>query len=293
LQKVKYARAHTVDEAIQLLDKGGATARPLAGGTDIIVQARERRRKVELFVDIKPIPETQELVYDPREGLTVGAALPAYQIYNDETVKKLYPALVDAVRVIGGTAIQGRASIGGNLCNSGPAADSVPAMIALEAVAEIAGPKGRRQVKVEDFNTGPGQNVLETGEFVVSIHFPPPAPHSGAAWDRFIPRNEMDIAVVNAGVQLRFDSSGRDAPVSWAKVAIGAVAPTALVVPAAAEALVGKPLSDATIAAAGAAAKDASRPIDDMRGSIRQRKHLVDVYVQRQIRKAAERARGG
>jgi CO/xanthine dehydrogenase FAD-binding subunit len=295
LQKVKYARANSVDEAIALLDKGGATARPLAGGTDIIVQARERRRQVELFVDIKPIAETQQINYDGREGLTVGAAVPCYQIYGNDTVKKLYPALVDAVRVIGGTAIQGRASIGGNLCNSGPAADSVPAMIALEGVAEIAGPKGRRSVAIEDFSTAPGRNVLEQGEFVVSIRFPPPAPNSGAAWDRFIPRNEMDIAVVNAGVQLRFDpstGSGQAGNVSWAKVAIGAVAPTVLVVPGAAAALVGKPLTDATIAAAGTAAKDAARPIDDMRGSIRQRKHLVDVYVQRMIRKAADRARG-
>jgi carbon-monoxide dehydrogenase medium subunit len=288
LQKVKYARANSVDEAIALLDKGGATARPLAGGTDIIVQARERRRQVELFVDIKPIAETQQISYDGRQGLTVGAAVPCYLIYGNETVKKLYPALVDAVRVIGGTAIQGRASIGGNLCNSGPAADSVPAMIALEGVAEIAGPRGRRSVAIEDFSTAPGRNVLDQGEFVVAIHFPPPAPNSGAAWDRFIPRNEMDIAVVNAGVQLRFEGAN----VSWAKVAIGAVAPTVLVVPNAASALVGKPLTDATIAAAGAAAKDTARPIDDMRGSIRQRKHLVDVYVQRMIRKAADRARG-
>lgn len=289
MQKVKYARANSVDEAIALLEKGGATARPLAGGTDLIVQARERRRQVELFVDIKPIPETQDLKYDARDGLTIGASLPAYKIYGNENVRRLYPALVDATSVIGGTAIQGRASLGGNLCNSSPAADSVTAMIALEAVANIAGPKGRRSVPVETFATGPGRNILEQGEFVVSIHFPAPAPNSGTAWDRFIPRNEMDIAVVNAGVQLHFDG-GR---VSWAKVAIGAVAPTALVVPAAAEALVGRPLSDATIKAAAEAAMAAARPIDDMRGSIRQRKHLVGVYVERMIRKAAERARGG
>ncbi len=289
MQKVKYARATSIGEAVSLLEKGGVTARPLAGGTDIIVQARERRRKVELFVDIKAIPDTQQIKYDARDGLTVGAAVPAYLIYGNETVKKMYPALVDAVRVIGGTAIQGRASIGGNLCNSGPAADSVPAMIALEGVANIAGPAGTRAVPVEEFSTGPGQNVLKPGEFVVSIHFPPPSPNSGAAWDRFIPRNEMDIAVVNAGVQVRFAGAN----VSWARVSIGAVAPTVLVVPEAAAALVGKPLTDATIAAAGAAAKDAARPIDDMRGSIRQRKHLVDVFVQRMVRKAAERARGG
>jgi carbon-monoxide dehydrogenase medium subunit len=289
MQKVRYSRANSVDEAISLLEKGGPNARPLAGGTDLIVQARERRRKIELFVDIKPIPETQELSFDQAEGLTVGAALPVYRIYNDETVKRLYPALVDACRVIGGTAIQGRASLGGNLGNGSPAADSVPAMIVLEGIANIAGPKGTRSVPVEDFNTGPGHCILQPGEFVVSIQFPPPSPNSGAAWDRFIPRNEMDIAVVNAGVQLRFEGNN----VSWAKVAIGAVAPKALVVPEAAGALVGKPLTDATIAAAAAAASEAARPIDDMRGSIRQRKHLVGVYVSRMIRKAAERARGG
>lgn len=296
MQNVRYARARSVDEAIALLEKGGVTARPLAGGTDLIVQARERRRLIDLFVDIKPIPETQAIEYDATGGLTIGAAVPAYQIYGNETVRKLYPALVDAVRVIGGTAIQGRASLGGNLCNGSPAADSVPAMIVLEGVANIAGPGGRRSAPVDDFNTGPGQCILQPGEFVVSIHFPPPAANSGAAWDRFIPRNEMDIAVVNAGVQVRFERPGRAGDprvVSWAKVAIGAVAPTALVVPAAADALAGKPLTGETIAAASEAAKAAARPIEDMRGSIRQRKHLVAVYVERMIRKAAERARGG
>jgi len=289
LQKVKYARAGSVDEAVALLERGGPSARVLAGGTDVIVQARERRRHIDLFGDIKKIPETQELRFDARQGLTVGAAVPCFQIYGNETVRRLYPCLVDAASVIGGTAIQGRASLGGNLCNSSPAGDSIPAMIVLEGVANIAGPKGRRSVPVEDFCTGPGRNVLEAAEFVVSITFPAPSPNSGAAWDRFIPRNEMDIAVANAAVQLRFDGN----VVSWARVAIGAVAPTVLVVSGAAEALVGKPLSDATTAAAGAAAKAAAVPIDDMRGSIKQRKHLADVYVQRMIREAAERARGG
>jgi carbon-monoxide dehydrogenase medium subunit len=278
-----------VDEAISLLAKGGPTARVLAGGTDIIVQARERRREVSLFVDIKPIEETQALRYDPAGGLTIGAATPCYRIYNDQVVKSLYPALVEASSVIGGVAIQGRASLGGNLCNSGPAADSVPAMIAVEGVANIAGPNGRRSVAIEEFNTGPGRNVLQPGEFVVSLHFPAPAPNSGAAWQRFIPRNEMDIAVVNAGVQVRFDGEN----VSFAKVAIGAVGPTVLLVPDAAAAIVGKPLTDATIAAAGDAAKETARPIDDMRGSIKQRRQLSKVLVERTLREAARRARGG
>jgi xanthine dehydrogenase FAD-binding subunit len=286
LQNVKYARARTVDEAIALLNQGGPTARVLAGGTDVIVQARERRREINLFVDIKQIEETQQLSYDPDGGLTVGAATPLYQVYGDETVKRLYPALAEASSVIGGIAIQGRASLGGNLCNSSPAADSIPAQIVMMGEALIAGPNGRRTVPVEQFCTGPGRNVLAPGEFVVSIHFPSPAPNSGAAWQRFIPRNEMDIAVVNAAVQLRFEGNN----VSWARVSLGAVAPTPLLVERAAAALIGKPISDESIAAAGAAARDAAAPIDDMRGSIKQRKHLSGVLVERMTREAARRA---
>jgi carbon-monoxide dehydrogenase medium subunit len=271
-----------------VLQKGGAQARAFAGGTDLIVQARERKRDVNLFVDIKAIKETMELSYDAAKGLTVGAATPCYIIYNDETVKKLYPALVEAVSVIGGIAIQGRASIGGNLCNSGPAADSVPAMIALNGVANIAGPGGRRSVPIEQFSTGPGRNVLQEGEFVVNITFPSPAANSGAAWQRFIPRNEMDIAVVNAGTYVRFDGAN----VADARCAIGAVGPTVLMVDLT-SAIVGKPLTEETIKAAGQAAKETARPIDDMRGSVKQRKHLSAVLVERTLREAANRALGG
>jgi len=286
VQDLRYAKAATVDEAVALLRAGGATARVLAGGTDVIVQARERKRDIDLFVDIKPIGETQELRFNPDDGLTVGAALPCYRIYGDEQVQRYYPALVDATTVIGGIAIQGRASLGGNLCNASPAADSIPAMIVMGGVARVAGPSGRREVKVEDFCTGPGRNCLQAGEFVVSIHFPTPALGSGAAWQRFIPRNEMDIAVANAGVNLRFDGDN----VAEARVAIGAVAPTPLLVAAAGQALVGRPLTEESIRAAAQAARDAASPIDDMRGSIKQRKHLVGVLVERTLREAARRA---
>ena len=288
MQDIKYVKAASIDEAVQLLRQGGPQARPLAGGTDIIVQARERKRDVNLFVDIKAIKETMELSFDPANGLTVGAATPCYLIYGNPTVQQHYPALVEAASVIGGIAIQGRASLGGNLCNSGPAADSVPAMIALKGVANIAGPAGRRSVPIEQFNTGPGRNVLQDGEFVVNIIFPPPAPASGAAWQRFIPRNEMDIAVVNAGSYLRFDGPN----VAEARVSIGAVGPTVIVVDVNG-ALIGQPLTEETIKAAGQAAKDAARPIDDMRGSIKQRKHLSAVLVERTLREAARRALGG
>ena len=286
MQALKYARPTSVQEAIELLNDGGDKAYPLAGGTDIIVLARERRRDVDLFVDVKHIPETTGIEFDASGGLTIGAATPLYQVYGSDVVQERYPPLVEASNVIGGIAIQGRASLGGNLANSGPAGDSIPAMMVMEGVANLAGPDGERQVAVEDFCTGPGQNVLQRGEFIVSLHFPTPEHGSGGAWQRFIPRNEMDIAVTNCGVQLRFEGGN----VSWARIAIGAVAPVVLLVQEAADALVGKPLSDATIEAAAAACKAAATPIDDMRGSIRQRKHLSAVLAERTIRVAAERA---
>ena len=287
MQELRYAKFSTVDAAVAALQAGGPTARVLAGGTDVIVQARARVRDIDLLVDVKGIDEAMQLTFDADGGLTVGAATPCYQIYGDAAVRERYPALIDCSTLIGGTGIQGRASLGGNLCNSSPSGDSLPVMYVLEATAEIAGPGGRRTVPVEDFCTGPGRNVLQAGELLVSLHFPPPAPHSGAAFLRFIPRNEMDIAVVNAATQLRFDGD----TVSWARVSIGATAPTPLLVPEAAAALVGRPLSDDTIAAAAAASKAAARPIDDMRGSIKQRKHLAAVYTQRTIAIAADRAR--
>lgn len=288
MQAVKYARATSVDEAVQLLRDGGDVARVLAGGTDVIVLARERRRDIDLFVDVKHIPDLIGIRYAAGEGLTLGAATPLYEVYNHPDVKAHYPALVEASHVIGGTAIQGRASLGGNLANSSPAADGIPAMIALGGVAHLAGPNGTREVPVAEFCTGPGRNVLELGEFIVSLSFPDPAPNSGSAWERFIPRNEMDIAVTNAGTYLVLDGD----TVTDARISIGAVAPTPLLVPEAAEALVGRPLTDETIEAAAEAARNAARPITDMRGTEQQRRHLAGVLVKRTVRTAAARARG-
>ncbi|MDE2966604.1 MAG: xanthine dehydrogenase family protein subunit M [Chloroflexota bacterium] len=287
MQAVKYARAESVEEAVSLLQDGGEGARPLAGGTDVIVQARERTRDIDLFVDIKHIPEVVSISHGGDGSLTIGAATPCYEIYGDDAIARNFPILVDSTSLIGGTAIQGRASLGGNLCNSSPAADGIPSLIVLEAQVEIAGPNGRRSVAVEDFCTAPGRNVLGDGEFVVKLHFPAPATGSGARFLRFIPRNEMDIAVTNAATQLRLDSDGT---VNWARVAIGAVAPTPLLVADAAAAIVGQPLSEDTIAAAAAASSAAASPITDMRGSIRQRVHLAGVLTERTIRQAAERA---
>ena len=286
MQALKYARASSVDEAVQMLRDGGPTARVLAGGTDIIVLARERKRTVELFVDIKHIAEVMSLSYDGTNGLTVGAATPMYRVYGDPDVVRHYPALAESAHVIGGTAIQGRASLGGNLANSGPAGDSIPAQMILNGTALLAGPGGRREVPIVDFCTGPGQNVLQPGEFIVSRYFPHPAAHSGQAWERVIPRTEMDIAVCSSATYLVLNGD----VVTEARIALGAVGPKVFMVPT--DALVGKPLTDETIKAAGEASKAAARPIDDMRGSIKQRQHLSAVLTERTIRRAAERARG-
>jgi carbon-monoxide dehydrogenase medium subunit len=281
-------RPTTISQAVQLLSDGGESARVLAGGTDVIVIARARRRKIDLLVDVKHIPEVMGIDWNPSSGLTIGAAVPCYQIYGNPDVIANYPAIIDSASLIGGTGIQGRASFGGNLCNSSPSGDSIPTQIVLEGVANITGPSGERSVPVEDFCTGPGANVLQQGEFLVSLSFPTPEPNSGARFLRFIPRNEMDIAVCNAASAVKMDGD----TVRWARVAIGAVAPTPLLVQGAADALVGNPLTDATIEAAAAAARDAASPIDDMRGSIKQRKHLAAVLTRRTLEQAAARARG-
>ena len=287
MQAVNYARATDVDDAVRLLIEGGENARVLAGGTDLIVQARERKRNVDLLVDVKHVEEFMVLEFDADTGLKVGAATPLYQVYGDNNVKIHYPAIVDASTVIGGKAIQGRASLGGNLGNSSPAGDSLPAMIVLGGVATLAGPNGRREVPVGEFFTGPGRNVMETGELIVYISFPPVGAGEGAAWERFIPRNEMDIAVASAGAWVKIE----DGSVTDARIALGAVAATPLVANDAADALIGRPLTDESIAAAGDAASEIASPITDMRGSIKQRKHLAKVLTERTIRMAADRIR--
>ena len=290
MQARNYVAPSSIDEAVAALQAGNGANRAFAGGTDVIIQVRENRRAVDTLVDIKSIPELIGITHKPDGGLRLGAATPCAQIYRDPQVKARFPALVDSASLIGGVQIQSRASLGGNLCNSSPAADSIPTLIALGAIAEIAGPSGRRNVAVEDFCTGPGQNVLQPGELLVALEFPSPAANSGAAFERFIPRNEMDIPVVNAAANVTLSADG--STFQAARIAIGAVAPTPLYVAAAGQALAGKPVNDDSIAAAAEAARAAATPITDMRGSAAQRKHLVGVLVTSVLRTAIDRARG-
>jgi carbon-monoxide dehydrogenase medium subunit len=290
LQAFEYAIPQTVDEAVSLLAAQGDQARVLAGGTDLIVQLREGRRRLDWVVDVKKIPEVNELSYSPQQGLRLGAAVPCHKIYGDATIARAYPGLMDAFTLVGGTQIQGRASVGGNLCNSSPAADTIPALIVHHAVCVIAGPNGRREVPVEQFCTGPGRNVLGRGEFLVALRFPAPPRNFGAQYQRFIPRNEMDIAVVGVGSAVVL--SNDQATITAARIALGAVAPTPLLVEEAAAALLGQPITDTAIAAAASAAKAAARPISDMRGTVEQRRHLVDVLTRRTLQGAIARAKG-
>jgi len=231
-----------------------------------------------------------ELTYDSQKGLTIGAAVPCYKIYQDDEISGLYPGLVDSASLIGSIQIQGRASIGGNLCNSAPSADSIPALIALGAVANVAGPSGTRQIAVEEFCTGPGQNVLGSGEILVSVSIAAPQDKSGAAYLRFIPRNEMDIAVAGVGASVLLDSSGQN--FVSARIALASVAPTPVFSKAAGDALAGKPVSEDSINEAAEKAMGDAKPITDMRGTIKQRTHLIGVLTRRTLDNAIKRARG-
>ena len=281
----------SIEEAVKTLASHGDKARIMAGGTDMLVQMRAGRRTAPLVVDIKGIPELNVLSYDSAKGLTLGAAVPCYKIYQDKTVAAAYPGLIDAAYLIGGIQIQGRATIGGNICNAAPSGDAIPAVIALSGVCNIAGPNGTREMPCEEFCTAPGRNALENGEILVSISMPVPQANSGANYLRFIPRNEMDIAVAGVGVSVVLDGSGQN--FVSARISLASVAPTPVFAKEAGDSLAGKPVSEEAVQQASELAQAASKPINDMRGTIRQRTHLIGVLTRRSLNKAIERARGG
>ena len=284
-----YAAPRSVDEAISLLSAGNGNVGVLAGGTDLIAQLKENRRKIDLLLDLKRIPEATALTFD-EAGLHIGAATPCSKIYTAEVVKSRYPALVDCTELIGSIQIQNRGSMGGNFCNASPAADTPPSVIVQGGVCCIVGPGGEREVAAEDFFLGPGQNALQAGELLIAIRIPTPVANSGAFFLRFIPRNEMDIAVANAAAAVVLDED--KATIQSARVSIGAVAPTPLLVTDAGDALAGKSTDDEdAIQAACEAARAAANPISDMRGTIEQRVHLSGVLTGRAIRGAIQRAK--
>jgi len=284
---MRYTSPDSVDAAVAELAAAAGKARVLAGGTDLLVQLRSGRTEPEVVVDIKGIGETRGIAREG-DGFRVGAAVSGAELHEHPDVKRAWPGVVEAVELIGSTQIQGRASMGGNLCNASPAADSVPALIAAGATVTVAGPNGTRELAVEDVCTGPGRTSLAPGEFVVSFFLPPRPKHAGDAYLRFIPRTEMDIAVVGAGVSLTLDDGGT---CTSARVALGAVAPTALLVAAAGEALVGTAVDEAAIEKMAAAARAVCKPIDDKRGTVEYRIHVAGVLAARAARIALERAK--
>ncbi|MFO1007586.1 MAG: xanthine dehydrogenase family protein subunit M [Planctomycetaceae bacterium] len=283
----EYECPRTLADAVALLAKGDS--RPLAGGTDLIDHMRTGRFRPALVVDVKKIPELG-LLESNDKGLRIGAAVSCFRLQSCSTIRDQYSAIADAVSIIGSVQVQSRASMGGNLCTSGPAADSAPALLALGAQCVIAGPKGNRTVPLEQFFTGPGKNVLQAGEILVEITCPAPAPKSGSNYRRFIPRNEMDIAVVGVGVSVTLDASGQT--ITAARIGLGAVGPTPILATDAAKKLIGKPATDENYKAAGEAARAQTSPIDDMRGTVEFRRHVTGVLVERSLREAVARARG-
>jgi CO/xanthine dehydrogenase FAD-binding subunit len=281
-----YTAPTSVEEAVRALAGASGTAKVLSGGTDLLVQLRSGRLKADLIVDTKKIPGIAG-IREEGGGFVIGAATSGAQIGEHERLGEAWPGVVEAANLIGSTQIQGRASLAGNLCNASPAADSVPALIAGRATCVVAGSNGRREVPVESICTGPGRTSLKPDEFIVEFRLPKRPPHSSDAYLRFIPRTEMDIAVVGAGVNLTLDPAG---VITDARLVLGAVAPTAVIVTEATTALKGRKLDETALAGLDKAARAACKPIDDKRGTIAYRIKVAGVLARRAATIAYKRA---
>jgi len=286
MTELRYLAPTTLDEAIKAFAAAGSAGRILAGGTDLLVQMRSGAVKPGVIVDIKKIAEMTAIAPTADGGFRIGAAVPGAVLAEHPNFGKVWPGVLEAINLIGSTQVQGRASAGGNLCNGSPAGDSVPALVAAGAVVTLQGPNGRREMAVENVPAGPGRTNLLPGEILVSFSLPPRPPGSSDAYLRMIPRTEMDIAVVGVGVSLTV----KDGVCTAARVGLGAVAPTVLLVEAAARALVGSKLDDAALNAAASACSAACRPIDDKRGTIVYRTKVAGVLLRRTALIAAKRA---
>ncbi len=284
---MRYEAPDSLEGAVALLVGAKGEARVLAGGTDLLVQMRADVVEPELIVDIKKIAETRT-VTEEKGGWRIGAAVTGAELKDHTKLKQAWPGVVEAANLIGSTQVQGRATLGGNLCNGSPAADSVPAMVAAGVVLAIHGPAGRRELPVEKLQAGPGRTTLQRGEIVVSIALPPRVNGSGDAYLRLIPRTEMDIAVVGAGVSLTLDGGGT---ITAARVSLGAVAARVLLVQEAAQAIIGSRLDKPAQDRLEAAARAACRPIDDKRGTTEFRIDVAAVLTRRTALIALDRAR--
>jgi len=285
---MRYEAPETVESATALLVGTTGEARVLAGGTDLLVQMRSDIVDPALIVDIKRIAETRKVTEEKGGGWRIGAAVTGAELKEHPRLKQVWPGVVEAANLIGSTQVQGRATLGGNLCNGSPAADSVPALIAAGAMATLAGPQGKRDLPVEDVMLGPRKLALTKGEIVVSFLLPPRPKGSSDAYLRFIPRTEMDIAVVGAGVSLTIDGGAK---ITAARVSLGAVAARVLLVAEAAQAIIGSTLDKAAQDRLEAAARAACHPIDDKRGTTEFRIDVAAVLTRRAALIALDRAR--
>ncbi len=289
MEQLRYEAPDTLETAVALLSGESGVTRILAGGTDVLVQLHLDVIDTPLIVDIKKITELREIVKDGG-AYRIGAAATGMELMNHPDFGADWPGVLDGVQLIGSIQIRGRATVGGNICNGSPAADSTPAMIAAGAVATIAGPNGRRDIPVEDICVGPGQTSLAKDEILVSFTLPARPANSGDAYLRFTPRTEMDIAVVGVGVNLTLDGSGI---CTSARVSLGAVAATPLLVTEAADALIGTKIDAAALDNLAAAASAAAKPIDDKRGTKEYRIKVAGVLARRAAMIALDRARQG
>ncbi|WP_299729380.1 xanthine dehydrogenase family protein subunit M [uncultured Tateyamaria sp.] len=285
---MRYERPQTLEDAAALLAAADAPAFVLAGGTDLLVRMQNDNFEADLIVDIKSIAGMGDIVQSDA-GFVIGAAVPCAALSEDAALVAAWPGVVEAANLIGSTQIQGRCTVAGNLCNASPAADSVPALVAADARVRIAGPNGTREAAVIDIPTGPGKTSLAKGEIIEAVLLPKRAAQAGDAYLRFIPRTEMDIAVVGVSVNLTLDAGGT---VTSARVALGAVGPTVMLVDAAAEAIIGTSLDDAALDALAAACSAASTPIDDKRGTVAFRTKVAGVLARRAAQTAYTRAGG-
>ena len=283
---MRYERPHSIEDAVGLLAGSAGTAAILAGGSDLLVRMKGGFVEPDLIVDIKAIDGLGE-IRQTAEGFSIGAAVPCAVLGESAALKNAWPGVVEAANLIGSKQVQGRCTIVGNLCNASPAADSVPALVAAGARAVVAGPGGKRMIGVESVPTGPGKTSLAKGEIIEAIVLDGRPPRSGDAYLRFIPRTEMDIAVVSAGVSLTLDEEG---VVKAARVALGAVAPTVLLVEEAARVLIGTKADAVTLEKLAQACSAACRPIDDKRGTIEFRKKVAGVMARRAATIAYARA---
>ena len=288
MSETQYLAAKTIDEAVKAHSEAKGSARFLAGGTDLLVQIKSGIKKPNMVIDIKKIVELNSIKEVSDNEFKIGAAVSGANLNRNKKFANLWPGVLEAFRLIGSEQIQGRASLGGNLCNGSPAGDSVPALVAANCTVTIAGPKGSRDIPIENFHKGPGKTVLENGEILVSINFPKRAANSSDAYLRMTPRTEMDIAVVGCGVNITMENG----ICTHARVSLGAVAPTPLLIKEASEIMVGTDINSEIIQQVSKLCMEACNPINDKRGTIDYRTKVAGVLFKRSVLIAIDRIKG-